>query len=77
VKFYKTSYSIDEVGSNGKYKPGRPHWSSSASEASAKRTALKKEFKGADPTTTEHELGTTKAELLSFLNNSEALWPHA
>lgn len=72
MKFYKTTFLTDEIGSNGKYKPGKPVWCTSASDASACRSAKKKEFKSADPTTVEVDIEPTKAGLLAFLNGPDS-----
>ena len=72
MKLYKTTYYIDEVGPNGKYKQARPQWHSAGADANAFRTAKKKEFKAADPVTIEVEIETTKAGILAFLNSGAA-----
>lgn len=72
MKFYKTTYRIDEVGIDGKYKLTKPQWHTSGAEASAFRTAKKKEFKAADPVTIEVEIEASKPGILAFLNSGAA-----
>lgn len=72
MKFYKTTYRIDEVGADGKYKLTEPQWHTSSAEASAFRTAKKKEFKAADPATFEVEIEASKTGILAFLNSGAA-----
>jgi len=72
MKLYKTTHRIDEVGTDGKYKLAKPTWHSAGAEASAFRTAKKKEFKAADPATTEVEIEASKTGILAFLNSGSA-----
>lgn len=72
MKFYKTTFRTDELGTDGKYKLTKPQWHTSGAEASAFRTAKKKEFKPSDPATTEVEIEATKAGILAFLNSGAA-----
>lgn len=68
MKFYKTTYRIEEVGTDGKYKFGKPVWTTSDADAGTVRAAKRKEFKASEPATTPVEIEPTKAGLLEFLN---------
>lgn len=64
MKLYRTTRYVNDSTE----KRTRGVWHTSSADASKARTAMKKEFLGADPKTEEVEVKTTRSDLVAFLN---------
>ena len=67
MKLYKTTYSTDIIGHDGR-RIQKTTWQGSAADASKERTRLKGENKASAPVTSDVEIPVVKQGLLRFLN---------